>query len=272
MNGFVKAGLATAMVAASAFATVAASAADLNDGWRGSIKDSYQPATQSVSRCYFRGDVGYAMQNGMDIGFFSETTQRDEVIGISSDDTWFGEIGAGCGSGSRGLRGEVMFGYRGKFHTSGEPQLWVPDPLNPQVDDPIHVNLTSYTGMFNLYYDFGNFRGFSPYVGAGIGAAYNVVDDVYFTQNPLLVNRIQGDEKWSLAWSVMAGVGYQISERAILDVGYRYIDVGSAHSGTIDDAGFTNPRVNVDDLGAHEIKIGLRYHFGGRTSYPVPMK
>jgi opacity protein-like surface antigen len=63
---------------------------------------------------------------------------------------------------------------------------------------------------------------------------------------------------------VMAGAGFQLSERVILDLGYRFIDMGKAQSGTADTSGFTNnPPVRVDDLTAHEFKVGLRLHFGG---------
>jgi len=120
--------------------------------------------------------------------------------------------------------------------------------------------------MVNAYYDLGQFRGFVPYVGAGVGAAYHMVDEVYFTENPYLTNRIEGDKTLSFAWSLMAGVAYQVSDRAILDFGYKYIDMGSAHSGRVDNAGYLNPQVDIDDIAAHEFKIGLRYHFGSSSN------
>jgi len=129
--------------------------------------------------------------------------------------------------------------------------------------------------MLHAYKDFGNFGGFIPYVGAGIGAAYHQLGDVSFTGNPNLVNRIRGDNDLSFAWSLMAGVGYQISDKAILDVGYRYNDLGRISSQRSDSAGFVNPQINFDDLTAHEVKVGLRYHFGGDCcAAPVhmPMK
>jgi opacity protein-like surface antigen len=62
----------------------------------------------------------------------------------------------------------------------------------------------------------------------------------------------------------MAGVSYQVSERVIFDAGYRYIDFGKAESSHVDSSGFTgNPAFRVDDLTAHEFKVGLRYYFGG---------
>ena len=61
----------------------------------------------------------------------------------------------------------------------------------------------------------------------------------------------------------MAGIGWQLTDRAILDLGYRYMDYGKAQSGKVDSSGFANnPRVFIDDMRAHEFKVGLRYHFG----------
>ena len=64
----------------------------------------------------------------------------------------------------------------------------------------------------------------------------------------------------------MAGVGWQVTERAVLDLGYRYIDMGKAESGNYDNAGFFNPKVRVDDITAHEFKVGLRYSLRRRRT------
>ena len=117
--------------------------------------------------------------------------------------------------------------------------------------------------MFNGYYDIARFDRFTPYVGAGVGLAYNKTGGVSFTGNPALDNVIEGDNRWSLAWSLMAGVGVQLTERTTLDIGYRYLDMGKAESGIIDNLGFVNPKVRIDDLAAHEFKVGLRFAFGG---------
>lgn len=71
----------------------------------------------------------------------------------------------------------------------------------------------------------------------GVGVARNEMDGVTFSTSP---NTHTGDSNWSLAWSAMAGAGFQLSERVILDLGYRFIDMGKAQSGTADTSGFTN--------------------------------
>ena len=65
----------------------------------------------------------------------------------------------------------------------------------------------------------------------------------------------------------MAGAGFQISKRVVLDLGYRFIDLGKAESGRGDTSGFANnPPLQINDLTAHEFKVGLRFHFGGGAS------
>jgi opacity protein-like surface antigen len=256
-------GLAAAAVTAAACLTSSA----LADGMRGSVKDV--PVVTTPGHCYLRADVGYSWSRDPDVRWTVTDpnpgpTQwqfvTDRVTGVNIDNSWFGEVGAGCGSGPRGIRGELMYGYHGKRNVSGEPGPWT---VPPGVD-PLHTAVTTHTLMFNGYYDLGSwYDRFIPYVGAGVGVARNATDDVYFTGNPALVNRIQGEDKWSLAWSLMAGVGVQLTERAVLDFGYRYLDMGKAESGHYDNAGFWNPKVRLDDVTAHEFKIGLRYSFGG---------
>ena len=306
MTLHLKTGLALGALAAVAALSVPAMAADLGGYRGGSMKDSgyAQPAPQpsSVSNCYFRSDMGYSWSrdpkikfpvgnttnvwDATDTTFTSSYTQTGSgVSDTSMENTWFGEGGFGCGSGSHGVRGELMFGYHGDRKLSGTPGNYtitndhtaaagavVPDPT---VIDPLHSSVKTYTMMANAYKDLGRYGNVTPYIGAGVGIAYNMMSETYFTGTTTLPNKIAGDNDISLAWALMAGIGYQISDRAILDVGYRYLDMGKISSQRHDNAGFINPRVTVDDLAAHEFKVGLRYHFGGdccaQTAY-VPMK
>lgn len=247
-----RSGLATAALATAACLSPSAFAADL---YGGSIKDAPVVMT-SPHHCYFRGDVGYSWSRDPDAKF----TQTDpitfnfvtEAVSSSLDNSWLFGLGAGCGSSSRGIRGEFMVDWRGNRDLTGTLAL----PLGGAVSTGVQTT----TLMFNGYYDLGRWSNFVPYVGAGVGLAYNRMDDVVFAALP---NTLNGDDRWSLAWSLMAGVSYHLSDRIALDFGYRYIDMGKAESSRIDSLGVTNPAFRVDDLAAHEFKIGLRLGFGG---------
>ncbi|MEL6373635.1 MAG: outer membrane beta-barrel protein [Pseudomonadota bacterium] len=307
MNRFTKAGVACVAITVATASMVVSAQAGRN--W---LRSSHAAPSVAgfggggVGPCYFRADLGYSWDREPDVKWPVTSTTRtystdtngdatiddndavtsqtstfvgDEVSNPSVESGLFGEAGFGCGSGSRGFRAEFMLGYRGDRKIDGVPleytvtNIFGTVPQTPDnLDDPLHTSLTSYTLMMNLYKDFGNFGGFNPYIGVGVGLAYHKLGETFFTGNPNLVNRIAGNSDVAFAWSLSAGVGYQISERAILDFGYRYIDLGSIKSGRVDSAGFQNPAVDIDDLTAHEIKIGLRYHFGGAAPVRVPLK
>lgn len=244
--------MVAAFVVVGAFSgSAAVKAADLGGG---SLKDKGWPAGQSaVGPCYLRADLGHAWSQGPDSQFAGNF---DPGMGAQAlKDVWFAEAGVGCGSGSRGLRGDVTFGIRESADFRGD--YTAPGPVAGE----LRADVTTYTTMFNGYYDFGNMNGVVPYIGAGVGFAYHHMGDV--TSN-LVPGALPGDDKVSFAWALMAGFGYQLTDRAILDVGYRYIDLGSAQSSS-----FGGARLEVDDMRAHEIKIGLRYHLG---SSPAPLK
>lgn len=266
MDSVFKSGAIAALFAITACVAAPVAAADL-PGYRGSLKDAPPVHHYSAGPCYIRGDIGYSVSGEPDVNwpvvnerplgsgnFFYD---GDTVSNVQIDDSWMGEVGIGCGSGSRGFRAEIAAGFRGQKTIDGEPIVFT-----GAVDDPLHTAVSSYTLMVNVYKDLGRWGRVVPYVGAGVGLSYNKIDEVFFTQNPALTNTIAGDRDVAFAWSLMAGFGYQISQRAILDVGYRYIDFGSGKSGRVDNAGFQNPAVEVQDLTAHEFKVGLRYHFG----------
>lgn len=58
----------------------------------------------------------------------------------------------------------------------------------------------------------------------------------------------------------MAGVGYQISDRAIFDIGYRFIGLGRAATSRKDNFSLTPSKLSIDDMTVHEFNVGLRYH------------
>ena len=264
MTTMLKLGNALTALAAGAAAVIGAQqsqAADLYEG-RGSLKDTPVLMHAPAGPCYLRSDVGYSFSGTPSVTWPVTNAQGDligaKVTDIRVQDTYVLEGGIGCASA--GWRGEVVFGYRGNRHIDGVPPTWTP---GPNVQDPLHARLTSYTAMINGYRDLATWGNFTPYVGAGMGVAYHMLDNVTFTQNPFLLNEIEGSRDLSFAWQLMAGIDYRLSDRATLDLGYRYVDLGKATSGRADTAGFVNPRVVFDDLTSHEIKIGLRYQFGG---------
>ncbi len=269
MSKFIKVGLIAAAFTV-ALGAIGAEAADLGSDWHGSMKDEPMPAASSRF-CYIRGDMGYSWYRDVDaryIGNYDPAGNLYENFDkVRFQDGWFAEGGFGCGF-SRGIYGglkdevvagggvrwDVIYGHRFDRDFSGDI------PINTNPDDPIETTVSTNTLLFNMYYDFANWRGLTPYVGVGVGVAWHDMDWVTST-DPTSPNPQFGDRDRDFAWALMAGMSYAVSQNVALDFGYRYIDMGSVDSKHEDVLGFWNPRLALDDISAHELKVGLRVSF-----------
>ena len=138
------------------------------------------------------------------------------------------------------------------------------------------AKLRTNTAMLNAIYDFNDFGRWEPYVGAGIGVAqgeltaqaHDLVVAGNYTDNPACVGGAVcafDDKDTSVAWQVLAGIGYAVTDRLVWDTHYRYLNVNDfSFDGTVDG---TNASTTLSDAGAHSILTGFRYKFGA----PAPM-
>jgi opacity protein-like surface antigen len=166
-----------------------------------------------------------------------------------------GMIGGGIGYRfSQEFRSDLTFNYRG---------MW--SQLNDTDGSATHytADVTSLAVMANGYFDFNvGSSTFKPYVGAGLGFAQNKIGTLTAT-GPGFIGVAPGGTKTDFAWSLTAGVGFKLPNALVLEVGYRYIDVGKVET----DAG--NIVVNGVKAGtyfgatgqgkAHELTLGIRF-------------
>ncbi|MDR3409239.1 MAG: outer membrane beta-barrel protein [Methylovirgula sp.] len=183
-------------VAAASCTAVPAEAADL-----GSFFSSPQPdiPTQPVefgTGWYIRGDVGGALQDAPQL--LSDVYN----VNFSQKLNWSVDIGAGY-QFNQWFRTDATYTYYGTYPTNGRG----PDVLCPQSLDPVYSDSTDTTiigvtpgtntctpketaslqknlFLVNGYVDLGNWAGVTPYIGAGVGAAYlNATQTVNFYNN-----------------------------------------------------------------------------------------
>lgn len=117
------------------------------------------------------------------------------------------------------------------------------------------------TLFFNAYWDFDTGTDFTPYIGAGLGMAFIKTEANSRGENPL-------EGSWNMdfgsktvtnfAWNLGLGLGYDISDSWTLDVGYRFVGLGSAKTNTY--PGDTI-HMKTDDLYQHQFSFGVRYTF-----------
>jgi outer membrane autotransporter protein len=142
------------------------------------------------------------------------------------------------------LRGELELSYRENEidqHVLGGTSL------------PGSTGTASATAlMANLFHDFETGTPLTPYVGGGIGYAWNELDNFGVTGLDVL-----DDDDSGFAWQLGAGLGFAVTEQATVSLDYRYFST-SADLKTTAAAGSVGNQVDLD---SHTVMLGLRYRF-----------
>jgi opacity protein-like surface antigen len=156
-----------------------------------------------------------------------------------------------------------------------------------QFADFYRANVSSYIGMVNGYADLGTWYGVSPFVGAGVGYAYNRLSG--FTDTGAAAGAPVGgyspDHGTSnLAWALMAGLDFNVTQNLKLELGYRYLNYGKVTSGASNclngsgagngfspaNCGGSGNVVSTGRLASNDFRIGLRWMLGDNTVYAPP--
>ena len=188
---------------AAAMALVTASLPAHADGW------------------YARADLSLIADGTADHDTLVANVPGALAVNSESQDMWGGDIGLGYEFGD-GFRIEGVLGYRsGDLDVSSAvvPGLVTAPPAVSAPDG----DLDSWEAMLNVLYDFNEGGRLRPYVGVGMGAAdvdakaHNLVNST--TGTP--VNGFS-DSDTGFAYQGLIGLGYKLSDRTTLDVGYRH--------------------------------------------------
>lgn len=209
------------------------------------------PVEEFAGGWYLRGQVGV----GMNHTTLEYTTQTNATLQQQSIANSF-FIGGGIGYEWNGwLRFEGTFDYRAKSRVYS----FVTYP--PGGIDEYQGNLKSWIFLANAFVDLGTWECFTPFVGFGIGGAYNTLTDFSdvnpnggygFGRNP---------SEWHFAYALHAGVAYNVSKNFKVELAYRYLNYGSI-TDTVDcNVTCTQDQFKFDKLYSHDIMLGFRWTF-----------
>jgi len=225
----------------------------------------YEPPAPAYGGWYLRGYLGMTNQRfkGLDYEYFGEPGVTQTWLdkgGFGSSSLFGGGVGYQV---NHWLRGDLTVEYRGKSSFHALDRYEVAAPASWGTND-YRAKKSEWLVLANAYADLGNFRGISPYVGAGIGFSRNTISQ--FND----VNVVTGgggyagtDSEWNFAWALHAGLGYEITDRATIDLGYSFVYLGDGKTGQAHnyDPALTRPNdgFKFKDITSHDFKIGLRY-------------
>ena len=109
----------------------------------------------------------------------------------------------------------------------------------------------STTLFANLYYDIHTDSGLTPYIGGGLGMAFNYAE--YKWRNGA-TGGSASDTMTNFAWNLGAGVSYSFNENLAVDLAYRFVSLGH-NEVSLGNMTFKN------DPYDNEFMLGLRFGF-----------
>jgi opacity protein-like surface antigen len=114
------------------------------------------------------------------------------------------------------------------------------------------TEVDAWTGMVNLWVDVPLTGEFGLYVGGGAGFA-----SVHLETDDTVVQGVETDINF--AWTAGAGVSWRVAPWAVLDLGYRYVDLGDAATELVDPAPSVPPSyLTLDNMRSHQVLTSFR--------------
>jgi opacity protein-like surface antigen len=253
---------------AAAMVSTAAYAADLGPP----PPYQYQPPAAVLEQggWYLRGDVGVGILN------FSEFDHSQTNPGFVWPASWTivqkdiqdtTILGFGVGYElNNWLRFDITEEYRTKamFKVKGSYTEFCPGGICFDINEG---NYSAAVFMANAYIDFGTWWCLTPYVGAGVGGAYNRITGIEDTG--IIADGSVGfgyapvdSATWNLAWNVQAGLTYSVSNNFKVDFSWRYLNLGSPQSAVVNcqntDA-CPGAFYTLKDITSQDFRIGVRW-------------
>jgi opacity protein-like surface antigen len=237
-----------------------------------------QSAPASESGWYLRGDVGVSAQRFQDFDHFQTNAAfvwpaSWQIVQKHSDDSAFFDFGVGY-TINNWLRFDFTGEHResAKFKVIGSYHEFCVNGV-PTCFDQYDGSHSAEVFMINAYLDLGTWWCLTPFIGVGVGGAWNTVSAV--SDTGFIANGTTGFgfssadvSNWNLAWSAQAGIAYNVSSNLKLEVAARYLNLGSVKTPVVNCSsvgctGTGGPAAyyTLTNFDALDFKLGFRWTF-----------
>jgi opacity protein-like surface antigen len=222
---------------------------------------AYQPIVmeQPEGAWYLRGDIGVGITNQLDFVYIENPLNSTNfaIQHAAMGDTVFFDAGVGY-EFNEWLRFDVTAEYRtksvinafGSYTFGGGTFL-----------DNYTAFLTSTVFLANAYVDLGTWNCLTPFIGFGIGGAYNTFADLVDTSNNAGSGVGTNASQLNFAWALHAGLAFNVTQNFTMELAYRYLNYGSV-TDQIFCAGGCNPdSYRLQNLTSQDFMLGFRWRF-----------
>jgi opacity protein-like surface antigen len=224
---------------------------------------------------YLRGDIGMTNQQVKSLDNVVSPGSTVTTQFLTFDSAPLFGLGVGY-QVNNWLRFDATGEYRAKAHFHGSQVV----NFGPILPDDYNASKSEWLALANVYLDLGTWWGITPFIGAGVGGAYNKISsftDIGATQaGATILSTTYGADAgtWNFAWAAHAGLAYQVTRNLAIELAYRYVDLGSAKTGptnSFDGVTLVNGTpFQFKDITSHDLKLGVRWMFDAEPMYAPP--
>ena len=251
-------------LAVAALFSTTAYAADMPQPLPPQPQMTYQPMPLTIEQpegaWYLRGDIGVGVTNKLDITWIP--SPPDAGIPFVFDqhsmaDTIFFDAGVGYEFNSW-LRFDMTIGYRDRTQVNARGVY----DQSTGVGDAYQGYLRSWVFLTNAYLDLGTWDCVTPFVGVGIGGAYNQMADlVDMGIGTTGAGFGRNSTNLSPAFALYAGLDYNVTKNFAVELSYRYINYGSVTDEIDCVGGCSADSYKFSSLSSNDFMLGMRWRF-----------
>jgi opacity protein-like surface antigen len=232
------------------------------------------PVVEFAGGWYLRGDIGFTNQQVGSL-FNGQVNNSVPNTFVSTVDKAFDAaplFGLAVGyQFNNFIRADVTGEWRGasNFHGLDITSFSSGPAGQTLAPDSFSASKSEWLFLANLYVDLGTWWCVTPFIGAGVGVSYNTISN--FRDLNVGSSGAQGGivstgfansaTTTNLAWAVHAGLAYKVTPGFTVELAYRYLHLGDAH--TADLVAFDGTQnlgpMEFRDLTSHDIKLGVRW-------------
>jgi len=207
--------------------------------------------------------LDYVYDDGVDAYEIPDALNIDHKLGFDVD------LVAGYDFGL--VRGELELGYKRASLDEVQIDTALTGSPSPTLPFDTDGDVSVWSAMVNVLFDFGDEDGWSGFIGAGAGWAnvdYDIeVPGVDFDPNTQGVQSLDGsDHDGTVAWQILAGIRKSITPNIDLGLKYRFFNASKLR---FNDVGFDG--VALDGrFRSHSLMLSLLYNFYTPAPPPPP--
>lgn len=223
-----------------------------------------------ASAWYLRGDIGVGIMNRANLIYEPNPANVGNLFQFqhwSVDDTTIFGVGVGY-EFNNWFRADVTAEYR----TKAEVRAVGITTGATTFGDSFTGSIRSVVVLANGYIDLGTWNCLTPFIGAGVGVAFNQLDDFVDTGFAASGGTGSGTNptETHLAWALHAGLSYAVTQNFTVELAYRYLNFGSI-TDSVNCVNVCHPdSFKWDNLTSNDIRLGVRWRFPPATGIVVP--